>query len=292
FVISCVIAQDAQKSLAENAAENTSLSTLATIMNNPAFGVLKSLLSGNGPFTVLAPSDAAFAAAQIDASNPTLVQDLLMYHVISGKILSTELKPKPLQFKETLLNSTELVNLPDGKPQVVGLSKDGGEVMVTYGTKSAKVIQADLSSSNGVIHIIDQVLTAPAKPSLAVASANLTTLVDLLSKANLVETIDGLKGATIFAPTNEALAKANAGLLNTTALVDILKYHVVSPGIKYSADLNDGEKLTTLQGATLSVQVSGGNVTVNGMKLVSTNLLTSNGVVHILDGVLIPGQQT
>ncbi|KAK9696034.1 hypothetical protein K7432_012669 [Basidiobolus ranarum] len=251
---------------------------------------VKTLLSGSGPYTVFAPNDAAFAAAQVDTSNVTLVQEVLMYHVISGKIMSADLQP--LQFPSTLLNSSDLVNLPDGKPQVLGVSKGSKGVAVSFGLKSANVVQADLASSNGVIHIIDQVLMPPTKPSQTATSANLTALVDILNKANLTETVDGLKGATIFAPTNDALTKANAGTLNTTMLMDVLKYHVISPSVKYSTDLKDGDKLTTLQGTTLSVQVSGGNVMINGMKVSTPNVLTNNGVVHVLDGVLIPGQQS
>ncbi|KAK9700866.1 hypothetical protein K7432_011992, partial [Basidiobolus ranarum] len=177
------------------------------------------------------------------------------------------------------------------KGQVLGVSKSDKGVTVAYGLKSANVVKADLESSNGVIHIIDQVLLPPVKPSQTATSANLTALVDALTKASLAQTVDELKGATIFAPTNDAFTKANAGSLNTTALADILKYHVVTPSVKYSSDLKDGDKLTTVQGGVLNVKITDGSVTINGVKVVVANVLTSNGVVHVVEGVLIPGQQ-
>ncbi|ORY02902.1 Fasciclin-domain-containing protein [Basidiobolus meristosporus CBS 931.73] len=160
---------------------------------------------------------------------------------------------------------------------VVRVTKGDKGVTVAYGLKSANVVKADLESSNGVIHIIDQVLLPPVKPSQTASNANLTALVDALTKANLVET---------------AFKKANAGSLNATALTNVLKYHVVSPGVKYSTDLKDGDKLTTVQGDVLNVKIANGSVTINGAKVVTANVLTSNGVVHVLDGLLIPGQRS
>ncbi|ORY02898.1 Fasciclin-domain-containing protein [Basidiobolus meristosporus CBS 931.73] len=289
-LIASTVAQDAQKSIVDNAVANSDLKTLASIVGSPAFSAIKTALSGAGPFTVFAPNDAAFTAANIDTSNTALVENVLKYHVISGKIQSADLQA--IQFPTTLLTDASLVNLPDGKGQVVGVTKGDKGVTVAYGLKSANVVKADLESSNGVIHIIDQVLLPPVKPSQTASNANLTALVDALTKANLVETVDGLKGATIFAPVDEAFKKANAGSLNATALTNVLKYHVVSPGVKYSTDLKDGDKLTTVQGNVLNVKIANGSVTINGAKVVTANVLTSNGVVHVLDGVLIPGQQS
>ncbi|KAK9760882.1 hypothetical protein K7432_014663 [Basidiobolus ranarum] len=287
FLASGSLCQDVQKSLADNVSANQELGAFATVVSNSDFESVRSLLSGTNQYTLFAPSDAALKAANVDTSNTTAVLDILKYHVIAGKIKSTELKT--LQFPTTVLNDTSIVNLPNNKSQVLGVSKNAQDVSVSYGLKSAKVIKADLESSNGITHIIDQVLLPPVSPSETAKAANLTTLMDLLAKSNLTSTIDGFKGATIFAPSNEALKSLDTSKMNATALTDLLKYHVITSTVGYSSDLKDG-LLATVQGSNVNIKNNNGAITVNNAKVVTPNVLTSNGVVHVIDTVLMPGQ--
>ncbi|ORX96621.1 Fasciclin-domain-containing protein [Basidiobolus meristosporus CBS 931.73] len=289
FLASGSLCQDVQKSLADNASSNQELGAFSTLVSNSDFESVRSLLSGTNQFTLFAPSDAALKAANIDTNNATAVLDVLKYHIISGKVKSTDLKP--LQFPATVLNDTSVVNLPDNKTQVLGVSKNTQDVQVSFGLKSAKVIKADLESSNGVTHIIDQVLLPPISPSETAKAANLTTLVELLTKANITSTIDGFKGATIFAPSNEALRSFDTTKLNATALADLLKYHVITTTVGYSSELKDG-LLATAQGSNVNIKNNNGVLTVNNAKVITPNVLTSNGVVHVVDSVLVPGQAT
>jgi uncharacterized surface protein with fasciclin (FAS1) repeats len=178
----------------------------------------------------------------------------------------------------------------------------------------ARVTTADVDASNGVVHIIDQVLLPPAADSMAetfeaapsippqlpiailvAANPHLTTLLGALGTANLLETLASNKGPfTVFAPTNEAFAKLPAATLksllepqNVGKLTSILTYHVVSGNV-HAKDLRDGEMVTTLEGAKLRVSVRKNGVFIDGAKVLVADEDASNGVVHIIDQVLLP----
>ncbi|TDH25285.1 fasciclin domain-containing protein [Segetibacter sp. 3557_3] len=125
-------------------------------------------------------------------------------------------------------------------------------------------------------------------------SSNHTTLVAALKAAGLIETLSGAGPYTVFAPTNQAFsglpAGAVDGLMNggkKDELVSLLSYHVIAGAIK-SADLKDGQMLKTIQGASLKVSVKDGTVSINNARVTSPDLISSNGVIHVIDGVLMP----
>jgi uncharacterized surface protein with fasciclin (FAS1) repeats len=129
--------------------------------------------------------------------------------------------------------------------------------------------------------------------AVAQESPELSTLVEAVGAAGLAETLEEPGPYTVFAPTNKAF-EALGGTLNTllepknkAKLAEVLTYHVV-PGEFTSSELSDGQKLKTVQGGTLEVQISGGKVTVNGAAVVTPDVEASNGVVHVIDEVLIP----
>ena len=122
--------------------------------------------------------------------------------------------------------------------------------------------------------------------STTAMAANLTSLAGALTAANLVETVDTLAGVTIFAPTNDAF-KAIGNLLPNLTMeqtTDILTYHVVAGTVGYSALLKDDMKLTTVNGAELTIRLVDGKVFVNGAQVVIADVLTNNGVVHVING--------
>jgi uncharacterized surface protein with fasciclin (FAS1) repeats len=129
---------------------------------------------------------------------------------------------------------------------------------------------------------------------IAVGSPDHTTLVTAVTAAGLVETLQGAGPFTVFAPTNAAFAALPAGTVEgllkpekKAALTGILTYHVVAGSVK-AADLKDGQKVKTLQGKELTVSIKDGKVKINGANVTAADLEAGNGIVHVIDGVLLP----
>ncbi|KAG9290821.1 hypothetical protein G9A89_010970 [Geosiphon pyriformis] len=275
--------------IAEIAKNEPSLSFLNTILNSPGYEQFAKLLSSDGNYTVFAPNDNAFkaiTASGFDGNNKTLVSAVLKYHVVAKKYTSKDFKKDTITLVPTLLNDT-LVNLSTNQYQEVKINSTSNGILVN----NAKIIKADVSATNGVIHIIDTVLVPPSPPSKVAQDNGLSELVNALKIANLTTTVDGLKGVTIFAPTNEAFKDAKADTLNSTQLAGILKIHVINR-ILYSTDLKEGDVFQSLgdKNETLKISVSEKNiVTVNGSPVSLTDVLTSNGVVHVITKVITKG---
>jgi uncharacterized surface protein with fasciclin (FAS1) repeats len=265
------------------ASKTASLSTLVAALKAAD---LVDTLSGKGPFTVFAPNNDAFdaipkATLTYLLANQTALTQVLTYHVVSGKVLSTDLK------------NGEKVKTLEGDNVTVKL--DGSGVMVN----DAKVIKADVMASNGVVHIIDKVLlppgfVPPTIPDLAIATPDLSTLVTALKAADLVTTLSGEGPFTVFAPTNEAFSSLPAGVLdallkpaNLADLKKVLTYHVAAGEVESSA-LKNGQAIKTLEGQDVNVTISGSNVKINEAAVKTADVLAANGVIHIISGVLLP----
>ena len=128
----------------------------------------------------------------------------------------------------------------------------------------------------------------------AAGSADHTTLVAAVKAAGLVETLKSAGPFTVFAPTNAAFAALPAGTVETllkpenkAKLAGILTYHVVAGAVK-AADLKDGQKIKTVQGEELTVSIKDGKVMINGANVTIADVISSNGVTHVIDGVLLP----
>ena len=145
---------------------------------------------------------------------------------------------------------------------------------------------------------VKEEVMAPVAPKdivdVAIGSPDHTTLVAAVTAAGLVETLKGAGPFTVFAPTNTAFAALPAGTVDgllkpesKDALTKILTYHVVAGAVK-AADLKDGQKVKTLQGEELTVAIKDGKVTINGANVTAADLTGSNGVVHVVDAVLMP----
>jgi transforming growth factor-beta-induced protein len=255
-------------------------------------------LKGEGPFTVFAPTDDAFArlpAGTLEgllADIPALTE-ILLYHVVPGKVMAADV---------VALDGKEAATALEGKS--VAIKTDMGKV---YLNENVMVTVTDVEASNGVIHVIDAVLLPPAEEAMAdaptmdivdtaVADGRFTTLASALTAAELVETLKGEGPFTVFAPTDEAFAMLPAGTLEALladipALTDILLYHVV-PGQVMAADVValDGQNVdTALEGKSIAIKVDMGNVYLNeDVMVIITDILTTNGVIHVIDAVLIP----
>ena len=245
-------------------------------------------LQGDGPFTVFAPTDAAFEAAGIDLStfdndeaNATLV-DILTYHVLSGAVDAANVTDGLVA---TMVNGDNAT-----------FTVDNGTVMIN----DATVTTADVVASNGIIHVIDKVLTPPADEPVLDDIATVATntgvhdsLVAALAHAGLVATLQGEGPFTVFAPTDEAFAAAGIDLSTfdndeaNATLTDILTYHVYAGSVA-AADVTDGMVATMVNGDDATFTVVNGTVMVGDATVTTADVAASNGVIHVIDKVLTP----
>ncbi len=223
-------------------------------------------LKGEGPFTVFAPTDAAFAALSAVPEGDALT-DVLLYHVLEGIA-------GPLD-----LASGKAALTVSGAPVLFDL-EEGARI------NDAIITTTNVVASNGVIHVIDAVIVPPTKDIVeaAIDAGVFTTLAGALTSQGLVETLRGPGPFTVFAPTDDAFAALPA-VPEGDALTDVLLYHVVDGAIG-SGDLVSGD-VEMLSGATVTVDLDNG-VKVNESNVTSANILASNGVIHIVDAVLVP----
>ena len=240
-------------------------------------------LQGDGPFTVFAPTDQAFADAGINltaldnAEGKQALEDILLYHVVSGSVPSSA------------LSDCMAVDALNEQPLSFSV---GSDVMVN----GATVTSPDVATSNGIIHVIDKVLfptdTPNDIPRTAECDGNYTSLVSSILQAELLETLQGDGPFTVFAPTDQAFADAGINLTaldnaeGKQALEDILLYHVLDGHIP-AANVTDCMSGNTINGNPLSFTV-GNTVMVNGANITATDIAASNGIIHVIDKVLMP----
>lgn len=279
---SSAVAQSKDKDIVDTAVAAGSFTTLAAALQAAD---LVDALKGEGPFTVLAPTDEAFAKLPkgtvetlLKPENKKMLVGVLTYHVVKGNV--TAAKVVKLSGAKSLNGQQIDIKVKDGKVSV----------------DKATVVKTDIVCSNGVIHVIDQVLLPATDniPTTAVKAGNFETLVAAAKAAGLVEALSGKGPLTVFAPTDEAFAKLPAGTVasllkpeNKAKLAGILKYHVVSGRI-YSSDALAAGKAKTLQGDSVKIATKGKSAFVNDAKLIATDLDASNGVIHVIDSVILP----
>jgi uncharacterized surface protein with fasciclin (FAS1) repeats len=280
------------------------LNIVETAVATPDFSILveavtaaglAETLSGPGPLTVFAPTNAAFAAlltelgvtkAELLANKP-LLTTVLTYHVVPAKVLKAGV---PLGKAITSVQG-----------DIFKVDAVGADLVITDGrNRASKITATDLEASNGVIHVIDKVIL-PADKNIvetALASApEFSILVEAVVAANLQGTLSGTGPFTVFAPTNAAFALlltelnvTKAQLLADTALLTkVLTYHVVA-GRVLKADVPVGAAITTVQTGTFTVDSTLAITDQRARKsnIVATDVLASNGVIHVIDKVILP----
>jgi transforming growth factor-beta-induced protein len=257
--------------------------TLASLLTKA--GLVETLSTG-GPFTVFAPTDAAFAKvpkSTLDALAGDLakLKAVLLYHVVSGSLPAAEV---------VKLGSVKTLNGTG-----VAIKATNGAVFVG----GAKVTTPDVSASNGTIHVIDSVLIPPTAPAAqknivqtAIAAGQFKTLASLLTKVGLAGTLQGKGPFTVFAPTDAAFAKVPKATLAALAkdkakLRAVLLYHVAK-GKLTAAQVVKLRSAKTLNGTSVPIRVSGGKVFVGGALVTTPDVTASNGVIHVINKVLIP----
>lgn len=271
----------ADKDIVDTAVGAGKFKTLAAALG--AAGLVETM-KGPGPFTVFAPTDEAFAKLPkgtvetlLKAENKGKLTAILTHHVVAGKIMAADV----VKVKGAVALGGQRLDVDAGAKGVV---VDG-----------AKVSATDIVCSNGVIHIIDTVMMPATDniPTVADKAGSFKTLLAAAKAGGLVQTLKGEGPLTVFAPTDEAFAKLGntvADLLkpeNKDKLVSILTYHVVK-GRVYSEDAVKAKAATTVQGGSIKISVSDKGAFVNESKLVKTDIDASNGVIHVIDAVLLP----
>jgi transforming growth factor-beta-induced protein len=285
--------------------ELTPVNTFSIIEASPDHTVLEQLLVdagfdevlAGGEFTVFAPTDAAFGNIDTTGLTQDQVANILLNHVVTGNVLSTDLVNGYVK-----TNATETYS-GDGNNVDMYINIDGSNPVING---NSTVTVADLESLNGTVHVVNEVITIPNVVDLAAANPMFSTLATALTEANLLATLSTDAGTspapfTVFAPNNDAfgnfLAEDNGfdtaqDILDSPLLSDVLTYHVLPNGGVRAADITDGVMPATVQGATLTINTTGG-VTITDqdgrtVNIIATDVTGSNGVIHVLDNVILP----
>lgn len=274
----------------ETASADPSLKSLTAVLGTKGYEDLANTLNSSGTFTVFAPDNTAFTKAKLNLAKVEKITAILNYHILGNVVNSTDLKE--LQFVETLSKNPKFVNVGDGKGQVLFIERSKkGNVTIYFSDKKAKVLKADIVCSNGVVHIIDDVVTLASITSDEIKWSGLSNLSAALVKASMMDTVDNTTGITLFAPIDQGFNSSGVVVENTSAevLATMVQFSTVKD-ILYTTDITNGQNVTTLQGGNLTFTNKEGTnkYQVNGVNMVTPNVLTKNGVVHFIDAVLMP----
>lgn len=282
------------------ATRSNDLSILVDALNRT--GLTETLRTG-GPFTVFAPSNTAFqnllttigASSLNDIPNQQL-KEILLNHVVSGSVLSGQLNTGYIKTLATPSASTSnmmsmYVNTS------VGVKLNG----------VSNVTTPNVLASNGVVHVVDAVITLPTVVTFALADPNFSILVAALTRddqapADFVNTLSGDGPFTVFAPLDAAFVSLLAELgLNELSnvpgplLTEVLKYHVVAGANVLSSTLTNNQNVITFQGQPLTINISASGASITDARnrisnIVAVDVQANNGVIHALDKVILPAE--
>ena len=281
-------------SLVDVARTNGNFTTLVAALE--ATGLDATLADLDTDYTVFAPTDAAFDAlpegtvASLLADTDTL-SDILLYHVLAGKVMSDAAL--------TVANSMES-EVVTANTDKLALSAIEGTLYINNATATATDVMAD----NGIIHVVDTVLMPPVDKGMptmnivdtAVADGRFTTLVDALTQADLVTTLSDADATfTVFAPTDDAFdavdsAALSALLADNAALTEVLTQHVIAAEVNsISAYAANGTSVETVSGNTIDISIDTDSrlLTFGGANVVITDIYTTNGIIHVIDAVVL-----
>ncbi len=283
FAGTAVLAEEPEKDIVDTAIDAGDFDTLVTALTAAE---LVEALRGDGPFTVFAPTDDAFAALpdgvlETLLDNPDILTKVLLYHVVEGAVMAAD----------AIALDGESVATLEG--QMIDITADDGVFI-----NDAEVVAADIECTNGVIHAIDSVLLPEWDiVETAILNEDFDTLTTALGVAGLVDALKGDGPFTVFAPTDDAFAALPDGVLadllaDPDALGNILLYHVV-PGSVSAADVIglDGQSVATLSGAEVLVSIEDGAVFVDGAQVIVTDIECTNGMIHVIDAVMVPADE-
>ena len=254
--------------------------TFGTLVTAVQTAGLEAALRADGPLTVLAPTDDAFAALGEDTiaallADPDGLAEILLYHVIDGAAPASVVSSLP---SATTLNGQDILITVDGGVLINGV---------------AMVVTPDILASNGIIHVLDTVLLPPTMDIVdtAIDAGTFGTLVTAVQAAGLESALRAEGPLTVLAPTDAAFDALGAEtisalLADPDTLADILLYHVIDGAVPASV-VSTLSSATTLNGD--DIYISDGSIYINGVAMVvTTDIQATNGIIHVLDTVLIP----
>ena len=284
-----------QKDIVSVASEDARFSTLVLALKSAD---LLETVRGKGPFTVFAPTNEAFAKLGDETIKKLLgdkerLTNILLYHVVSGAAVDSK---QAAAFTEAKMTNGA----------VVKISSVGGLLRINDATVTFK----DISTSNGIIHVIDTVLLPPSntakdlsqpatlKDIVTIASedSRFSTLVSAVKSADLVTTLQGGGPFTVFAPTNDAFVKLgastiNALLVNKEKLKNIILYHAVAGSAVTAEAASVLKEAKMANGAFTSVSMRNGSLFINDSQIIIKDIKASNGIIHVIDAVLMPTEK-
>ena len=259
------------------------------------------LTDADKSFTVFAPTDAAFQKLgafplAFLLGNPAILADTLLYHVYADAVVLADGAISVAASDQSILEMANATAEKSGGRTALSLSDTGLTVNL------ASVTSANVMASNGVIHVIDKVMLPPPSKGdvttniidTAVAAGNFTFFVTALEMAGLVDALsDPDSNFTVFAPTNAAFHllgddALNALLADTEALTTLLTNHVIAGSTvdAVTAYSLNGTMLETLSGNTVEVAIDDGSLLIQGAKVISSDIYTTNGIIHVIDRVI------
>lgn len=284
------------KTIAELAQSNSDLSILVEALT---YTDLVSVVNGTDAYTVFAPTNAAFTAlltslgvSKVTDVDKATLKAILLYHVVPGTVKSSAITTGYVKSASPFGATTSNLSLY--------IVKDASGVTIN---NSVKVTTADVEASNGVVHIVDKVITIPTIVNHALNNPNFSSLVAALTRPDLlVDYVGILSGAgpyTVFAPTNAAFAALltelnvpNLNAIDANTLNKVLQYHVVANANVLSSSLTNGQEVTTFQTGKFTINLTGGAKIVDAnnrtANIIVVDVQGSNGVIHAIDKVLLP----
>jgi uncharacterized surface protein with fasciclin (FAS1) repeats len=260
-------------------------------------GLVSALGATNGQLTLFAPTDAAFenlatslgfanATAMVEALPASTLNSILSYHVLPARKTGSDLISGGGTTQSTLYNF-------EGQPATLTVNSEGSVKITDAALTTASVTTADVAAGNGIIHAVDKVLIPPGVLSVVqMAQINplFSSLVDAVVAANLQGTLGGAGPFTVFAPTDTAFAAAPTGL-TTQQLATVLTYHVLGTQV-LASQIPFGTPVTTVAGQPLTINNGTPptitDTTATPARITTTDVRASNGVIHVIDKVLIP----
>ena len=291
-------------SILAHAGANADFNSLAVALG-AADGDLIDVLSGDGPFTVLAPDNAAFTTfldgADLGGVNTAVLSQILLNHVLGGVVTSSDLVAGGAGYTNTSATGPGM--------NALSLYYNTSDGVIFNGISA--VTTADIVGTNGIIHAVDTVIDIPTVVTFAAADPNFSTLVEALTTltpgTDFVSILSRTEGSnadginpefTVFAPTNDAF-DALAEIPGEVVLTQVLLHHVVSEANITSGDLtpNGDTPATTLEGDDIIITLPGTETNIadvtdgagnTGKGIIAVDVQAGNGVIHVLDAVLLP----
>jgi uncharacterized surface protein with fasciclin (FAS1) repeats len=261
-------------------ASQKELSSFHRILSTPEMDKVVGLLSSTDrKFTVFAPTNEALAELK-DASKASKVsvQDIILYHIVEGEAKSNQIKS--LHFAPTMFSVKE-------QTQALKIARTAKGIELSSGpAPPVNVIKEDFSAKNGQLHIIEKVLDVPVSVSKTLQKAGLTKFLAAATQNDLIVTMDRQRGVTVLAPSNEAMDKLLTQNPEMTdhELHQVLKLLVVPNQIRYTNRILTPVTVESM-GGPLVMERSENDILVNGIKISNADIITTSGVLHVIDEV-------